>query len=535
MTGGEMAVATLVENGVDTLFCLPGIQNDFFFNALYDHNSSSDTPIRPIQTRHEQGAGYMALGYAMATGGIGAFSVVPGPGILNATAALATAYAVNAKVLCLTGQLPTKVIGRELGALHEIENQLEIISSLTKWAARAESAEEVPEVVTRGFEELLSGRPRPVGIEIPMDVLPSTANVTIPSAATGRDDSDVSPAQLDRAAEMLAAAERPMIFVGGGAMGASADVLALAEQLQAPVVSFRSGHGVIDERHPLFMFQPAAKKYWPDCDVAISIGSNMRPMLQGWAKQHMPQLIRIDIDPTTHERIATPEVAITARAEVAVADVLSRIRSISADPAERPDDIERVMSEFISESAVLEPQLSYLSEIRRGMGDDGIFVDELTQVGYVSRVRWRAYHPRTDITCGYQGTLGYGLPTAIGAKVARPDVPVVSISGDGGFMFGVQDLATAVQHRVGVIFVIFDNNAYGNVQMMQKADHGGRVIATQLLNPDFVALAESFGALGVKAETPEAVGNAVAAASGCDLPTVIHAPVGEVPSMESFR
>ena len=535
MTGGEAAVATLVANGVDTLFCLPGIQNDFFFNALYDHNATSATPIRPIHTRHEQGAGYMALGYAAATGDIGAFSVVPGPGILNATAALATAYAMNAKVLCLTGQLPTRVIGKELGALHEIENQLEIISSLTKWSARAESADEVADVVTRGFEELLSGRPRPVGIEIPMDVLPGSAEVSMPPAATGRDDSDVSPAQLDRAAEMLATAERPMIFVGSGAMDASADVLAMAEQLQAPVVSFRSGHGVIDERHPLYMFQPAAKKYWPECDVAIAIGSNMRPMLQGWAKQHMPRLIRIDIDPTTHDRITTPDVAITARAEVAVADVLDRIRSISPEPATRPDDIERVMSEFMDEASVLEPQLSYLAEIRRGMGDDGIFVDELTQVGYVSRVRWRAYEPRTYITCGYQGTLGYGLPTAIGAKVARPDVPVVSISGDGGFMFGVQDLATAVQHRIGTVFVIFDNSAYGNVQMMQNDNHGGRVIATELVNPDFVALAESFGAVGVTADTPVAVGDAIAAAAGRDLPTVIHAPIGDVPSMEAFR
>ena len=535
MTGGQAAVATLVANGVDTIFCLPGIQNDHFFNALFDHNAAAEDPIRVIHTRHEQGAGYMALGYAMATGDVGVFSVVPGPGILNATAALATAYAVNAKVFCLTGQIPTKAIGRELGALHEIENQLDIIDALTKWSARAEVAGDVAQLIDKGFEELHSGRPRPVGLEIPMDVLPATAAVSIPAPATGRADSDTSPALVDRAAELLASAEHPMIFVGSGAQGVGEDVLRLAEHLGAPVVANRTGKGVIDGRHALSMHIPPAKKYWADCDVAISIGSNMRVPLQQWAKSHMPKLIRIDVDPTTHERVVMPDVAITASAELTLGPLIDRLAVLRPEPAQPPADVRALKEAFIEDRAILEPQLSYIAAIREAIGEHGVLVDELTQVGYVSRISWEAYEPRTFLTCGYQGTLGYGFPTAIGAKAARPDVPVISIIGDGGFMFGVQDLATAVQNNIPVVTVIFNNSAYGNVQMMQKADHGGRVIATDLVNPDFVALAEAFGAVGVLAESPDEVREAIVAAEGRTVPTVIEVPIGDVPSVDPFR
>ena len=192
-------------------------------------------------------------------------------------------------------------------------------------------------------------------------------------------------------------------------------------------------------------------------------------------------------------------------------------------------------AEWQQRTAYLEPQKSYLKMIREGLGEDGIFVDELTQVGFTSRLVYPVYKPRTFISTGYMGTLGYGFPTALGAKVAKPDVPVISVVGDGGFMFGVQELATAVQHRIGLITILFNNNQYGNVQQMQRNLYNNRVIATDLHNPDFVKLADSFGAQALRATTPAELSHAIKLGKQTDLPTLIEVPVGNLPSVDRFR
>ena len=185
--------------------------------------------------------------------------------------------------------------------------------------------------------------------------------------------------------------------------------------------------------------------------------------------------------------------------------------------------------------AFLAPQIAFLEPIRQALGEDGILVDELTQVGFSSRVLMPVYKPRTFISTGYQGTLGYGFQTALGVKVARPEVPVISVTGDGGFMFGVQELATAVQHGIALITIVFNNNQYGNVQQMQRTLYGNRVIASDLRNPDFVKLAESFGARGLRAETPDALGRALQDSLTASEPTVIEVPCGDMPDVDVFR
>ena len=529
-TGGEAMVASLLHNNIKTLFALPGVQNDWFFNALYDMGQD----IRVIHTRHEQGAAYMATGYAMATGDIGVYSVVPGPGLLNSSAALSTAYALNAKVLCLTGQIPSHLIGKELGVLHEIEGQLELLRNLTKWSERAYSPNEVPHLLAEAFKQLNNGKPQPVGLEVPMDILAAKALVSDPYTIESVADS-VDLNAVEEAAKLLGAAKNPMIFVGGGAQGVSPEVTALAEMLQAPVMGYRTGMGVVDARNYLSLHQPAAKKYWPKADVVISIGSNMRVPLQKWVKGHKPKVIRIDIDPKSHNKFVTPEIAITAYAEEALPHLLSDIKKHNIKRDSKQEELETIRAEWQKESAILEPQLSYLKVIREELGEDGIFVDELTQVGFTSRLTYPVYKPRTFISTGYQGTLGYGFPTALGVKVAKPDVPVLSIAGDGGFMFGVQDLATAVQHKIGLVTVIFNNNQYGNVQQMQKTYYDGRVIASDLQNPDFIKLAESFGAHAVQANTLDELRLAMREGFTKDLPTIIEVPVGDMPSIDQFR
>jgi len=531
MTGGEAAVKSMLAHNIDTLFCIPGIQNDWLFNALYDLGKD----IRVIHTRHEQGAAYMALGYALATGGVGMFSVVPGPGVLNASAALATAYALDARVFCLSGQIPSSDIGMERGVLHEINDQLGILKSLTKHAQRAKAPGDIPRMMAEAFHQLASGKPRPVALEIPMDVLKARDIVNLQIEQSAGVHPIVDPDQVRSVASLLGGAKRPMIFVGSGAQNVSPEITALAEKLQAPVIGYRTGKGILDARHYLSLQQPAAKDYWLKADVVLSVGSNMRVPLQQWAGKHMPALIRIDVDPGSHNKFATPDIAVTARAEDVLPLLMEHLGEDDVKRPSREQEMNAIKKAWEEKVAALDPQITYLNIIREGLGEDGIFVDELTQVGFASRIAYPVYKPRTYITTGYQGTLGYGFPTAIGVKVARPDVPVISICGDGGFMFSVQELATAVQHKIPVCILLFNNNQYGNVQEMQKNDYDGRVIATDLHNPDFVKMGDSYGAQAIRANTFEELRSAIQKSQTVDVPTLVEIPVGDMPSANRFR
>ena len=531
LTGGEAAVKTLKLLGVKTVFGLPGVQNDWLYNAFYDHREN----FRIIHTRHEQGAAYMGLGYALATGEPAVFNVVPGPGLLNATAAMATAYALNAKLMCLSGQIPTKAIGRDLGVLHEINNQDDIISSLTKWSGRANSPSQIPRMIRQAWQQMESGRPRPVGLEIPMDILAAKEMVDLESNIGRPYSPPVDEDVVIDIAKKLGNASSPMIFVGSGAQGASQHVRAIAEALQAPVVGYRTGMGVVDARSYLSLHQPAAKELWMKADVILAIGTNMRVPMQKWIKKHKPSLLRIDVDPTSHEKFSTPDIALTASAEQALPILRNHLEIHNKKRSSREEELENVRALWKKKCSVLEPQLSYLKIIREELGEDGIFVDELTQIGFASRIAYPVYNPRTYISTGYMGTLGYGFPTALGVKVAKPDVPVISVTGDGGFMFGVQELASAVQHKIPLITLLFNNNKFGNVQQMQKNNYGGRVIASDLHNPDFVKMTESFGAQGIRANSFEEVRQGIQRGKTVDVPTVIEIPVGDMPSVDQFR
>lgn len=531
MTGGTALVGALLAEGVDTIFGLPGIQNDWFYNALYDARDR----IRVIHTRHEQGAAYMALGYAMARGGIGVYNVVPGPGVLNTTAALATAYALNAQVLCLAGQIPLAAIGRDGGVLHEIPDQLGVLQGLTKWAARATSVEEIYGLAAEAFAQLRSGRPRPVALEVPMDVFAAEADVDAGYATKPVPDTRVDERLLAEAVRLLAGARRPLIWVGGGAHGASEAIRRLADYLQAPVGSYRTGRGVVDSRHHLALVQPQAHALWGDADVVLAIGTNMRVPLQNWGVDERLHVIRIDVDPATHARIFPPAVALTARAEDAVPLLIDGLAAAMPPRPSRRDEMAALADRWREQSAFLQPQIAYLDVIREALGEHGVFVDELTQVGFSARVVMPAYHPRTFISCGYQGTLGYGFQTALGVKVARPDVPVISVTGDGGFMFGVQELATAVQHGINLVTIVFNNNQYGNVQHMQRTLYGQRVIASDLRNPDFPRLAETFGAVGFRADTPGELAEGIRQGLAAGVPALIEVPCGDMPDVDRFR
>jgi acetolactate synthase I/II/III large subunit len=526
LTGGGALVEMLRRNGVEVIFALPGVQNDALFVAFYDAGEA----LRVIHTRHEQGAAYMAFGYARATGRVAAYAVVPGPGFLNTTAALATAYATNAPVLCISGQVQSDMIGRAYGLLHEIPDQLGILTSLTKWAVRINHPNEVGKRVNEAFRQLRDGRPRPVGLEIPPDVLALAAAVDLPPPEPPPLPSEPDPDQIGEAARLLAAAKKPLIFVGGGAVDAAAEVLAIAELLQAPVVSATGGKGIVSDRHYLAQSALAGHQLWREADVVLAVGTRLHQPQLRWGVDRDLKLIRIDVDPTEITRFFKPELGIVADAKAGLAALYRALERQAPKRAARSDELEALKATTIARvEQQLGPQCEYLRAIRDELPDDGIYVEDLTQVGYVGRMAFPVYEPRTYIHSGYQGTLGFGFATALGAKVGRPDRPVVSVSGDGGFMYNVQELSTAARHGIDIVAIVFADGAYGNVRRMQKEDYGNRLIGVDLLNPQFPKMAESFGLAGVKTTSPDGLRRELAAALKRRGTTVIEVALGEMP------
>ena len=526
----EAVVTSLLANGIDTLFCVPGVQNDVLLDAFYQAGER----IRIVHTRHEQGAAYMALGAAMATGKPSVYAVVPGPGFLNSTAALATAYACNAPVLALTGQIPQQQIGRGHGFLHEIPDQLGVMRSLTKWAQRITAPHDAPDLVEEAFRQMRSGRPRPVALECALDVWPEVADVRESGEARTRGGVPIDDGAIEAAAKLLCAAERPLIVVGGGAQHASAQVAALADMLQAPVAAGQMGFGVLDSRHPLSVNLQVAHKLWRDADVVLAVGTRLHVQQMNWGVDAGLAIIRVDIDPEEIGRFRPPAVGVIGDAAEVLARLTETMRGRLPARASRAREVQRARDAFEAESAVLEPQLEFLKAIRAALPEDGIFVDEVTQLGHAARFGYPVYRPRTFITPGYQGTLGWGYATALGVKIARPDCRVVSISGDGGFMFNVQEIATAVRHGIAVVAVVFDDGAYGNVKRAQEMRYGNRLIAWDLANPDFVYLAESFGLNATRVRTPGELTEALVEAFEADEPRLIHVPVGPMPDPWRF-
>ncbi|MDE2305874.1 MAG: hypothetical protein KGL34_09960 [Gammaproteobacteria bacterium] len=520
MTGGEALVQSLIAHGVDTVFGIPGVQTYGLFDALQRERGR----IRLVYPRHEQATGYMAYGYARTTGRPGVFTVVPGPGVLNTGAALCTAYGASAPILCLTGQVPSGFLGLGKGHLHELPDQLATLRGLTKWAARINHPAEAPATLAEAFHQMRSGRPRPAAVEMPWDVFTASAPVAavepLPQSVIEPD-----PQAIDAAVAHLAAAREPMIMVGSGAQHAAPEVGALAEWLQAPVVSLRGGRGIVGDDQPLGFNCVAGFERWPRTDVLVGIGTRLELVWFRWhaLRRDLP-VILLEIDPTQIPKLR-PAVAIVGDAQRSTAALLEAVRRTVPARASRSEEFTALKARVRARVETLQPHVGYLDAMRAVLPRDGFFVDEICQSGFASLFAFPVYEPRTFVSSGHQGTLGSGYSTALGVKIAHPRRQVLSISGDGGFMFGVQELATAVQHRINVVGVVFNNGSFGNVQRDQEQGFDGRVIGSELANPDFPRLAESFGMTGLRARSPEELRRALEKAFAADAPALIEVPV----------
>jgi acetolactate synthase-1/2/3 large subunit len=530
MTAAEATVASLIAHGLDTIYALPGVHNDPLFDALF----KSAATIRTVHTRHEQGAAYMALGAALATGKPQAYAVVPGPGLLNSGAALLNAYSMNAPVLALIGQIPDADIGRGFGHLHEIRDQAGIIARLVGHCARIRTPEEASALVAEAMSAMQTGRPGPAALECAIDVWGRAGEVKVvpPQPAP---EPPLDEDAIVQAAKRLGTATRVLIVCGGGAQDAAAEVTEISAMLQAPVLGYRRGRGVLDSRNPLSVTLPLGHELWREADAVLAVGTRLHNPQTAWGLDEDLAIIRIDADPDEPARFRAPAAALIDNAKPMLRRLINALPAHNARRRSRKAEMQERQARMRKRLEKLAPQIAYLEAIRAELPEEGIFVDEVTQIGFAARLLLPVYKPRTFLSPGYQDNLGWGFATALGVQDARRDVPVLAISGDGGFLYSANELASAMRHRIPLVTVVFNDDAFGNVRRIQAERYGNRLIASDLTNPDFVRYAESFGARAERVRSPEALRAALrrgfAERNG---PSVIEVPVGEMPSPWEF-
>ncbi|OZI48643.1 thiamine pyrophosphate-dependent enzyme [Bordetella genomosp. 4] len=529
MTGGQALAGSLIEHGVKDLFLIPGIQLDWAVDALRQRASE----INLFVPRHEQTTTYMADGYYRASGKIGTAMVVPGPGALNTGAGLATAYASNSKVLFVTAQIHSEGVGKGYGLLHEIKDQTGFVAGLTKWNTVVESADRISVTFDHAFAQLESGRPRPVGIEVPHDYLHTTVDQIHAGKAAVTDTiaRPVDAKLLDAAATLINSAKFPIIYAGGGVSNPEGGkaLQALAEKIGAPVVASDNGRGALSDRHPLAMNSLAGRAVFQHADVVLVVGSRfidaMTPTAS-WPAGDGVRYVYINIDPTDVTAPRVPDIALIADAVDVLPLLAERLKPRQSIKETDALSVKRWAQDQIN---AITPQAQYVHALREAMPDDAIFVNELTQIGYLARIAFPVYEPRTYIGPGYQGTLGYGFPVALGAAVGGGGRRVVSITGDGGFGWNLQELATAKRYNLPVTLIVFNDGHYGNVRAIQRRTFDAEV-AVELANPDFGLLAKAFGVNFEQVDTPEALRSVVQQSMTAQGPVMIEVKIGVVPS-----
>lgn len=529
MSTAEATVATLLAHGFKTIYALPGVHNDHLFDAF----QRAGDKLRVVHARHEQGAAYMALGAALATAKPQAYSVVPGPGLLNSGAALLTAYGMNAPVLALIGQIPNDAIGRGMGHLHEIRDQAGIISRLVDHSSKINGPAEAPAKTAKAIASMHQGRPGPAALECAIDIWGKRGKVgTIPAPVPPRAPR-IDDDAIRAAAKLLGKAKRILIVAGGGAQDAAAEVTQLSDLLQAPVLAYRRGRGVIDGRSPFSVTLPLGHELWKEADAVLAVGTKLNPMT-AWGIDNKLPIVRVDADPEEPARYRKPKVALIGDAAPILRKLIDALAKTNTKRASRRDEMLERQAKTRQRLNKLAPQLAFLDVIRAELPEDGILVDEVTQLGFAARLAFPVYKPRTFLSPGFQDNLGWGYATALGAQHARPDVPVLSINGDGGFMYTANEMATAVRHKIPLVAIVFADGHFGNVKRIQEEHFAGRLIANDLANPDFVKFAESFGAAGRRAHNPEQLGAALRQAFAAREPALIEVPVGAMPSPWEF-
>lgn len=525
-TGAEIVIAALEAHGVETVFGIPGVHTLALYDAL------EPSRLRHVLARHEQGAGFMADGYARATGRPGVAFVITGPGVTNIATAIGEAYTDSSPVLVVSSNVPRPFLDGMRGNLHDLKDQRGVMAAVTKWNDRAMSADDVGALMTEAFRQLGTGRPLPVHVEFPLDVLDETASterLDVAQPIPTRPD----PELLEGAANLLSRAAKPVIYCGGGAVqaGASEQLIRIAEALGAPILTSIMGKGAVPEDHPLCvgaLWLPgnAVDALLRESDCLLVVGSKLGAQAtHDFAMSFPPEMIRIDVDPDEMGRNATPSLAILGDAGLATEGIAALLAGASVDRRGFSEEHVVAARRSAESGAFHADRRPYVDALRRAVPRDGILVTDMTMMSYVACYLYPVYEPRTFFFPSGYGTLGFSLPAAIGAKIAKPDTAVVCVVGDGGYQFTMGELGTAIQEWVGLPIVIFNDSTYSAVKEAQAIGREGRYIGVDLVNPDYVDLAAAYRIPGVRVRTPEDLEAEIAAALGRDLPTIIDVPI----------
>ncbi len=520
VTGGQAVVNALAAADVRVVFGIPGIHNLALYDALFQHPT-----IRHLTVRHEQGGGFAADGYARASGAIGVLLTTTGPGATNALTPLAEAYADSSRVLLITTGLDDDAATRETGELHEMRNQFALLKSVTGRAVRVQSAEEIPVALAQIIHELRTGRPRPHVLELPISLLERSVTATGAAATNDELPPQLSLQRLDEAASLLRSARRPLLIAGGGTVDASAEVIALAERLDAPVALTRSSRGVVPDDHPLCFGvagDEAFKQYLATCDLVIAVGTRFGK-LWGMDRLKLPTLIHIDLEAAVIGRFYQPAVGLVADAKAALRALVNQLGAFRRTDEAARAAVARLRSERVAAHHRREPRtMALVDALADALPREAIVTHDMTLVCYAAIRLLPVYAPRSCFYPSYYGTLGFALPAALGAKLARPERPVVALCGDGGFLFTMHELATAVQEQIPVTLVVFNDSCYSAIRRAEQRSYGARIIGADLVNPDFCRLAESFGLRAERVTTPTALTAALRSALASDAPRLVE-------------
>ncbi|HZC33726.1 MAG TPA: thiamine pyrophosphate-binding protein [Candidatus Bathyarchaeia archaeon] len=534
-TGGEWIVDALQAESVRHVFGIPGVHNLAIYDALIRQSE-----ITHVLARHEAGAAFMADGYTRASGAPGVVVVTTGPGATNALTPLVESYAGSMPVLVVMSDVASPLVGRDIGALHEVPNQIECFRPVTRWAEAVTEAPAIPATVHGAFDLLRTGRPGPIAISIPNDFLTARFDAAPQGGGHGRRP----PCHVDaiqEAAQLLARASTPLLIAGGGVIAAEAEteLLGLSRRLGAPVITTVMGRGAVSERDPLWHGvlpnSRATEAVIRAADVILAVGCRFahrstQGLLLNLSFEPSQTLIHLDLDPTVIGRLFKPQLAIVGDAK----DGLTRLLHDLGPGMARPGWDHRWRKGLrAAASARYTREIAHLIEtLRAALPDDAIVVNDQTGINYWMEWRFPVLRPRTFLYPVGSATLGYGVPAAIGAKIARPDQAVVAVVGDGGFMYSVNELATAVKYRLPVVFLVMNDDRYGAIKWLQQAIFEGRWGEADLTNPDFPALARAFGARGERLNGVDELGGALRTALAADGPTVLELRMAVDPPWE---
>jgi acetolactate synthase-1/2/3 large subunit len=524
-TGGEWVVETLRAEGVRVVFGIPGVHNLAIYDALLRQSA-----ITHVLARHEAGAAFMADGYARASGAPGVVVVTTGPGATNTLTPLVESYAGSMPVVVVMSDVASHLVGRDLGALHEVPNQIDCFRPVTRWAEAVTEAQAIAPALHGAFDLLRTGRPGPIAISIPNDFLAARVEGAPRDGGHGRRP-PCHVNEIREAARLLRGAARPLIIAGGGviAAGAEAELQALARRLDSPVLTTVMGRGAISERDPLWHAvlpnRHASEALIKAADVVLAVGCRFahrstQGLLLNLSFDPSQTLIHMDLDPSVIGALFKPQLPIVGDAKDGLArlgEELGSMRAASAwDHRWRRELGPAASPRYTAQIARL------IETLRGALPEDAIVVNDQTGINYWMEWRFPVLAPRTFLYPVGSATLGYGVPAAIGAKLARPDRPVICVAGDGGFMYSVNELATAVKYRLPIVFLVMNDDRYGAIKWLQETLFEGRWGEADLTNPDFPALARAFGARGERVAGLEALPAAIGRALGAEGPTVLE-------------